>query len=48
VTPQRLSQVKCEGYVFRGDARELLVEESEKLGAALLVMGSRGLGAISR
>eukprot|EP00243_Klebsormidium_subtile_P003318 TRINITY_DN16674_c0_g1_i1.p1 TRINITY_DN16674_c0_g1~~TRINITY_DN16674_c0_g1_i1.p1 ORF type:complete len:411 (+),score=122.20 TRINITY_DN16674_c0_g1_i1:179-1234(+) len=41
-------KMKCEGYVFRGDARELLVEETEKLGAAVLVMGSRGLGAISR
>lgn len=41
-------QVKAETMILRGDAREMMCEAAEQVHADLLVVGSRGLGPVSR
>lgn len=43
-----LNDVKVETMVVHGDAREVICETAEKLGADLLVIGSHGYGLIKR
>ncbi|RKO83529.1 hypothetical protein BDK51DRAFT_33794 [Blyttiomyces helicus] len=40
--------VDCRAIALRGDARAEIVAKVEELGAVMLVMGSRGMGAIKR
>jgi nucleotide-binding universal stress UspA family protein len=42
----KAANVKCECVALVGDAKKVLVEESEKRHADMIVVGCRGLGAI--
>ena len=44
----RRPQVSAECVVVEGDPREALCRAAQDMGAGLLVVGSRGLGAIKR
>ncbi|MGV3526408.1 MAG: universal stress protein [Candidatus Sericytochromatia bacterium] len=39
--------IPCELFISRGEAPELIVEQAKHLGCNLIVMGRRGLGALS-
>ena len=41
-------RVKISGAVIQGPSRQVIVEEAERWGADLIIMGSRGLGAWNR
>jgi nucleotide-binding universal stress UspA family protein len=41
-------QVACKAVAMRGDARDNIIRKTKELGASVLIMGSRGLGAIKR
>ncbi|TKY53215.1 Universal stress protein A protein [Spatholobus suberectus] len=41
-------QVKAESIILNGDPREMICEAAEQMQVNLLVMGSRGLGALKR
>ncbi|XP_059439344.1 universal stress protein PHOS32-like [Corylus avellana] len=47
-TCKDLNDVKVETRVERGDPRDVICQMAEKLGADVLVMGSRGYGLIKR
>jgi nucleotide-binding universal stress UspA family protein len=42
------NKVRITGEVLQGPAKQVIVEEAERWGADLIVMGSRGLGAWNR
>eukprot|EP00245_Coleochaete_scutata_P007536 TRINITY_DN22985_c0_g1_i1.p1 TRINITY_DN22985_c0_g1~~TRINITY_DN22985_c0_g1_i1.p1 ORF type:complete len:343 (-),score=68.25 TRINITY_DN22985_c0_g1_i1:541-1569(-) len=42
------AKTHCEGMVLRGDPRDKIVEMLEEIKAEVLIVGSRGLGAIKR
>jgi len=41
-------QVKAESMILNGDPREMICEAAEQMQVNLLVLGSRGLGALKR
>lgn len=46
ITQDKTLKISCE--IIRGSPRQVIVEEAERWGADLIVMGSRGLGAWNR
>ncbi len=41
-------KIKCKGIALRGDAREEIVYKVDDIKADVLVIGSRGMGALKR
>jgi len=42
------AEIECEGWVKRGDPKQIICQESRKRQPDILVLGSRGLGTLQR